>query len=94
VGIYIEENEMESLDHEGYSLTLNGNPPKSIQTLEANDPLLKNISFISEWNYFYVVTFPHVQSKSFKLIFESDVYGKGELKFAKVAKYVLTKKGF
>jgi len=94
VGVYIEESEDESFDQEGYSLTLNGNAPKSIKILEADDPLLKHISFVSEWNYFYLVTFTHVSSKSFKLIFESELYGKGELHFAKVAKYVLTKKAF
>jgi len=94
VGVYIEESEEESFDQEEYSLTLNGNAPKSIKELEADDPLLKHISFVSEWNYFYLVTFSHVSSKSFKLIFKSELYGKGELRFAKVAKYVLTKKAF
>lgn len=94
VGIYIEEMEEESFDQEGYSLTLNGAAPKSIQELSADDPLLKDISFVSEWNYFYLITFPHTSSKSFKLVFESELYGKGELHFAKVAKYVLTKEVF
>ncbi len=91
VGIYIEEMQEESFDLEGYSLALNGTAPKSIQKLAANDPLLKHISFVSEWSTFYLITFPHTTSKSFKLIFKSDRYGKGELPFAKVAKYVLTK---
>ncbi len=94
VGIYIEESEAGSFDQEGYGLTLNGNTPKSIKILKADDPLLKNISFVSEWNYFYLVTFPHVSSKSFKMVFESALYGNGELHFAKVAKYVLTKEAF
>jgi len=92
VGIYIEESEEESFDQEGYSL--NDSAPKSIKILETDDPQLKHISFVSEWNYFYLVTFPYTPSKSFKLIFESELYGKGELHFAKVAKYVLTKKAF
>ncbi len=79
---------------EGYSLTLNGTVPKSMQQLEADDPLLKHISFVSEWNYFYLVTFPHTSKKSFKLIFKSELYGSGKLHFAKVAKYVLTKELF
>ena len=94
VGIYIDDIEEESFDQEWYSLTLNGSAPKSIQELAADDPLLKNISFISEWNYFYIITFPHTSSKSFKLVFESELYGKGKLHFAKVAKYVLTKEAF
>jgi len=94
VGVYLEESEEILFDQEGYSLTLNGKLPKSIQKVEKGDPVLENISFVSEWNYYYLVTFPHVSSKSFKLIFESSRYGKGELHFAKVAKYVLTKEAF
>ena len=89
-----KKSEEKSFHQEGYSLTLNGKIPKSIQVLEADDPLLKHISFVSEWNYFYLVTFPHVARKSFKLTFKSELYGKGELHFAKVAKYVLTKEAF
>ena len=68
--------------------------PKSVKKLKIGDPLLKDISFKSEWSKFYLVTFPHTKKKSFKLIFESDFYGKGELSFAKVSKFVLTKQAF
>ena len=64
--------------------------PKSIKQLRIGDPLLKDISFKSEWSKFYLVTFPNTKKKSFKLVFESYFYGKGELKFAKVSKFVLT----
>ena len=91
VGISIDEEQIEGIEHEGYRLTLNGKPPKTIQPLEDDDPLLKDISFKSEWSYFYLVTFPYIPSKSFKLLFESELYGKGELHFAKVAKYMLSR---
>ena len=94
VGIYLEESEGVSFEQAGYSLTLNGNVPKSITDLKEGDPLLKDISFVSDWSYFYLITFPHVSNKSFKLIFKSELYGQGELHFAKVAKYVLTKEAF
>lgn len=99
VGIYAEENEDDSFnensfEEDEYSLVLNGKPPKSVKQLKASDPLLKDISFVSDWSQFYLVTFPHTSSKSFKLVFESYFYGKGELHFAKVAKYVLTKQAF
>ena len=68
--------------------------PKSVKQLKTGDPLLKDISFKSEWSKFYLVTFPHTKKRSFKLIFESDFYGKGELDFAKVSKFVLTKQAF
>ena len=94
VGIYVEDEERSSFTDEGYTLTLNEAVPKSINPLKENDPLLKEISFVSEWSQFYVVVFPHTSSKSFKLVFESDIYGKGKLHFAKVAKFVLTKQAF
>ena len=65
-----------------------------MKALAKNDIRLKSISFASEWTEYYLFTFPHTKSKSFKLLFQSDVYGKGELHFAKVAKYVLTKTPF
>jgi len=92
VGIYVEDEEKSSFTDEGYTLTLDEAAPKSIKLLKESDPLLKEISFVSEWSQFYVVIFPHTSRKSFKLVFESDIYGKGELHFAKVAKYVLEEK--
>ena len=94
IGVYIEESEAPSFNEEGYTLLLNGHPPKSIQPLKEGDDLLKDISFVSEWSRFYKVTFPHISGKSFKLVFKSELYGKGELYFAKVAKYVLNKKAY
>ncbi len=94
VGIYIEESDTGSFNQNGYSLTLNGNRPKSVKVVDLDDPMMKNISFVSEWNYMYVVTFSHCSTDSFNLIFESELYGKGKLHFAKVAKYALTKEAF
>jgi len=90
VGIYVEDDEGSLFNNKRYILTLNEVAPKSTKLLKENDPLLKEISFVSEWSQFYLVTFPHTSSKSFKLIFKSDMYGKGQLHFAKVAKYILT----
>jgi hypothetical protein len=95
VGLYTDDEEISSLSNKEYTLMLNSNiSPKSIKVLEENDPILNDISFVSEWSQFYLVTFPHISSKSFKLVFESCFYGKGELNFAKVSKFVLTKKAF
>ncbi len=92
VGLYTEETE--SLISPELSLTLDGKTFKSIKVLEKNSPYLKDISFKSEWMQFYLVHFAHTNKKDFKLTLESSHYGKGTLHFAKVAKYVLTKKGF
>ena len=59
-----------------------------------DDEQLKDISFVSEWGSYYLVTFPHVSSRKLTLVLDSEEYGKGVLHFAKVAKYVLTKKSF
>ena len=91
IGIYAEDSDVQSLTQDGFSLTLEGKAAKEIKLLSKNDPLLKDISFVSDWSQFYLVHFPHTAKKSFRLIFKSDTYGKGILHFAKVAKYVLHK---
>jgi hypothetical protein len=93
VGLYLDDDEG-TFESGEYNLTLNGTVPKSVKSLSRNDPYIKTISFASEWTDFYLFTFPHTKAKSFKLIFNSELYGKGELHFAKVAKYVLTKTPF
>jgi len=94
VGINIEDEEERALSTGDYNLTLAGIPPKNVKLLAHSDPLLKDISFVSDWSQFYLFTFPHTNRKSFTLVFASDLYGKGELHFAKVAKFVLTKEAF
>lgn len=93
VGLYLDDDEG-SFESNDYNLTLNAKGPKSVVALKKSDPRLKEISFLSEWSEFYLFTFPHTKSKRVKLVFASEVYGKGELHFAKVAKYVFTKKAF
>lgn len=94
VGFYAEGEEQEGLGGENFSLTLDGKSAKSMKVLDKKSKYLKNISFNSEWNQYYLLHFPYTSKKSFKLILESKAYGKGILHFSKVAKYVLTKKGF
>ena len=93
VGIYIEDEEV-SFGSSEYTLTLNKIAAKNVKKLSQNDPLLKDISFLSEWSTFYLFTFPHTTSKSFNLLFQSDQYGTSKLHFAKKAKYVFNKKAF
>ena len=65
-----------------------------IEELNKNDERLKDIAYVTDWGSYYLVTFEHTQSKRFSLVFESEKYGKGTFSFAKVAKYIYTKKGF
>jgi hypothetical protein len=102
VGIAFEEPEDSTLnfdkksvsdDVNEYTLTLNGKKATKVVRLNENDKRLKGISFITDWGEYYEVTFPHT-GKRFSLLFENKMYGKGMLNFAKVAKFVYTKKGF
>ena len=94
VGIYIDDDAMDTDEAYDFNLTLNGKEPKSIKPLEENDPRLKDISFVSDWSQFFYVVFPHVKAERFNMTFNSDRYGKGVLNFAKKAKFVYTKKAF
>lgn len=94
VGIHLEDEDSQHINTEGYALTLNGKRAKEIKALSLDDERLKEIPFVIEWGSYYLVTFPHTSSKKVTLVFESQLYGKGLLHFAKVAKYVLTKEAF
>lgn len=94
IGLYLEDESKQSLDSKKYRLTLNAKVPHEVKELSLDDSRLKDLPFVTEWGRYYLVSFPHVESKSFSLVFESELYGKGELKFAKVAKYILTKEAF
>lgn len=93
VGLYIEDEEG-SFESGDYNLTLSGKEPKNVERLSMDDSRLKDISFKSDWSEFFLFTFPHISSKKMTLLFQSDLYGKGELHFSKVAKYVFTKQAF
>jgi len=92
VGIYSEDENKTSFKNGDYSLTLNNKEPISIISIKKDNPLLKDISFTSDWSKFYLVSFEHVSTNKFSLIFKSKLYGKGILNFAKVAKYKFEKK--
>lgn len=94
VGFYVEDEELGGLDGDNFFLTLDGKKAKSIKRLDKKSKYLKNISFNAEWNQYYLLHFPYTSKKSFHLILQSKPYGKGILYFSKVAKYVLSKKGF
>lgn len=94
VGLHLNNESYKNLNSSEYKLTLNGQVPKEIEILHLNDERLKDLSFVTDWASYYLVTFPHESSKKITLVFESKLYGKGILNFAKVAKYVLNKEVF
>lgn len=91
IGLHLEEYGAKAL---GHSLRLNATKAKEVKVLSQNDLELKELSFISDWGEYYLVTFSHVKGKKLTLVFESEQYGKGKLYFAKVAKYVFTEEAF
>ena len=93
VGVYLEEDHLNRLEG-AYTLSLDGNQPTEIMPLSKKSDYLKEIPFITEWNSYYLIRFPHTSKKTFKLVFESLRYGKGEMHFAKRAKYVESQKAF
>lgn len=76
-----------------YILTIKNKHATKVTKLAADDKRLEGISFVSDWGDYYEVRFPN-SGKKFILVFDNFVYGKGQLNFSKVAKFVYTKKGF
>ena len=77
-----------------YGLMLQGKNAIKIKELSKNDERLKDIAYVTDWGSYFLVTFEHTDKKRFSLVFNSEQYGKGNFSFAKVAKYIYTKKGF
>ena len=72
-----------------YTLKLNGKSPLAIKTLLATDPKLKNLSFVTQWGSYYLLEFPYSPSPKLFLTIQTTAYGKKQMYFSKVAKYVL-----
>ncbi|HEY9189770.1 MAG TPA: hypothetical protein VIM88_02795 [Sulfurovum sp.] len=94
VGMHASEEAPIGLTEIGSALALNGQAAKEILPLAEEDERLKEVSLVTEWGRYYLVTFPHVESQSVTLVFKHKAYGEGMLHFAKVAKYVLKKEIF
>lgn len=86
-------NRNETKSPHEYTLRLQGKKAIKVVHLDSNDKRLKGLSFITDWGEYYEVTYPHT-GKRFTLTFANERLGKSTLNFAKVAKFVYTKKGF
>jgi len=94
VGLYMEDETAQNLLSEDFNLTLNGTMPKSVKILKNSDRRLKDIPLVTEWGEYFEVVFPHTPKSRLDLVFDSRIYGKSVLHFAKKAKYVFTKEVF
>ena len=101
VGVQFEDPEVSTMHFDKkatdnaneYILTLKGKKAKKVVHLSQNDKRLHGVSFVTDWGEYYEVTYPHT-GKRFTLVFKNEQYGTSVLNFAKVAKFVYTKKGF
>lgn len=101
VGVQFEDPEVSTINFDKkatgntneYTLTLKGKKAKKVLHLNPNDKRLNGVSFVTDWGEYYEVTYPHT-GKRFSLVFKNKQYGSSRLNFAKVAKFVYTKKGF
>lgn len=92
VGLYQSEDvNSAGLMGREQNLTLDGKLPVKVKKLSHHDPLLKNIPMVNAWSTYHLVIFPHTEKKIFVLTFDNNMYGKGQMKFAKEAKFLLTK---
>jgi hypothetical protein len=94
VGLYVEDETIQTLQADDFSLRLNGMPPKRIVALKRGSAELGEIPFMTEWGDYFKVVFPHSERSRFELIFESQRDGRAVLPFAKKAKYLFTKEVF
>ncbi len=46
-------------NEEEFTLTVNNKTATKVVRLDKNDTRFKDISFVTEWGEYYVVTFPH-----------------------------------
>jgi len=87
IGVHYEDNSTKD-----YSLSLNGQKALKTQILAYTDKRLKDISFVSEWGEYSLVSFPHNEAKKEILTIQSPSYGTASLYFSKVAKYIFENK--
>ncbi|MDQ7046777.1 MAG: hypothetical protein Q9M39_03855 [Sulfurovum sp.] len=58
IGLHLEDEDSEALH---YSLLLNTKKSIKVEELSTDDTRLQQISFVSDWGLYYLVTFPHSQ---------------------------------
>lgn len=67
----------------GYTLTLNGTPPASMEEIKEKDPRRSLIPVQNNWNRYYLIRFEPVQGSALALKLENDQTGSVELNYPK-----------
>jgi len=83
IGVYIRDSKTHHFNNKGYSLKLGGLKPDDIEKLDKDDPLRYEMPMVNNWSTYYKVKFPKSNKKDLILTFESDRFGKDELKFTR-----------
>lgn len=65
----------------GYTLTLNGNAPVSMEELKENDPRRTLIPIQNRWNKYYLIRFDPVTADSLALLLSNDQTGSVALEY-------------
>jgi hypothetical protein len=71
IGLYIANDfsakEKSGLNNPNYSLSLNGDKPSGVQTVDKNDPLLKLMPLVNRWSRYYIVRFASAKKLALSL---------------------------
>ncbi len=85
--IYFEKRNLETkkwtLQDYGYTLTLNGAEPLSMEEIKENDPRRTLIPVQNKWNRYYLIRFAPVASSSLALRLENNQTGSVVLSYPK-----------
>lgn len=71
----IQDTSKWSIEEHGYTLSLNGTAPVSVERLQENDPRRKLIPVQNNWNKYYLVKFSKIKDSVLKLQLENNQTG-------------------
>jgi hypothetical protein len=82
--IYFVDSKTQDMNENGYSFTLNGEKPKSVEEISANDKIYKNILSKNTWGKYYLVKFDQIkESYNLRLTLSNINSNSAELNFEK-----------
>lgn len=82
--IYFVDEKSQDMNENGYSFTLNGKKPKSIEEISANDKIYKDILSKNTWGKYYLIKFDQIKdSYNLRLTLSNTNSNSAELNFEK-----------
>jgi hypothetical protein len=89
VGMYRDDDIAEEPFTALLHLRLNGRDPLGLTKLDSTDRRIRRLPLDSPWLEYYLVIFPHLKEKRLRMEINAHQFGRAELHFAKIAKYML-----